>query len=377
MDQSQPKTGFSGSIDLIQLADLIQLNCLAGTELAIDVQSESKSGLIFVRSGQIPHAEAGDFVGEDALFEMLRWKGGRFETSPLPENTANTIKRGWEYLLIEAMRRREEQEGLSAGSVAVEGVLSLDADYGFSGAIQHAPLADLIQLCCIAPMDRMLQVEAEEELGKIFIRSGQVRHAQVAELEGQDAIFKILGWPSGRFVVSAHREGGVDSITVPWDALLFESMRRQDEAAHPGEGDEGEPEGSLFQKVQSMKIVEKLRLAMQGDKEARALLIREPSKIIQMAIISNPRITEGEVAVIAHSKQVDEEVLRRIAASREWTKLYPIRMALTTNPKTPLPISIKLVQTLLPQDLKLISKSKAVPTAIAQAARKLVTTQQR
>ncbi len=107
---------------------------------------------------------------------------------------------------------------------------------------------------------------------------------------------------------------------------------------------------------------------MKGDKEARAVLIRDPSKIIQHAIISNPRISEGEVTMLAASRSIDEEVLRKIAGNREWMKLYQVRLALATNPKTPVPIATRLVPTLMQKDLKPLAKSKTVPSAVAQAA---------
>ncbi len=369
--------GFSGSIDLIQLADLIQLTCLAGMALSLDVESAAERGCIQVLSGRVSHAEAGHMSGEDALFAMLRWRGGRFEMQPLVENAPSSIKRGWEFLLLEAMRLREQELGVGGANIGkLEGALSLDPSYGFSGVIRNLQLSDLIQLACIAPMDRLIEVSSEEKTGRLYIQSGQVRHALVGDLQGEDALFEILQWPSGSFVVNAYKGEEEATISTPWDALLFEAMRRRDEAGGAKDEDEEEVEESLYQKVQKMKVVEKMRLAMRGDKEARGLLMREPSKLVQYAIINNPRITDGEVAVLAHSKQVDEEVLRKIAANREWMKLYPIRMALTTNPKTPLPIAMKLVSTLMFQDLRMIAKSKAVSASIAQAARKLVTAKQ-
>ncbi len=56
-------------------------------------------------------------------------------------------------------------------------------------------------------------------------------------------------------------------------------------------------------------------------------------------MIGNPRITEGEIALIACSRTVDEEILRRIAEQREWTKYYPVRLALAVIP-TPLAIAV-------------------------------------
>jgi len=118
-------------------------------------------------------------------------------------------------------------------------------------------------------------------------------------------------------------------------------------------------------------MAEKIRLAMTADKETRTILMRDSNRMIQVAVISNPKITDSEVAAIAHSRQVDDEVLRRIAADKEWIRLYPIRLALASNPKTPVAIARKLVPTLNRQDLKNISSNKSISTVVANEARKL------
>jgi hypothetical protein len=161
----------------------------------------------------------------------------------------------------------------------------------------------------------------------------------------------------------------VTTIEKPTEFLLTEVMRAQDERLGVDDGEEGGAE-SFLKTLQKMKMIEKMRLATTGDREVRNYLIRDPSRLVQLAVISNPRISDTEVVAIANSKSVEEEVLRRIANSREWMKIYQVRSALTKNPKTPLPIALKMVQTLMAQDLKLIARSKTVPIAIAQAAQR-------
>lgn len=138
------------------------------------------------------------------------------------------------------------------------------------------------------------------------------------------------------------------------------------------QGESKEQEETLFQKVQKMTTSEKIRFALRGDKEVRNLLLRDGERTVQLAVVNNPRITDGEIVTIANSKNIHEEVLRKIGTSRDCLKLYPVRAALVQNPKTPLPISLKLLPTLMLKDLRTIAKSKAVPNAIAQAAVRLV-----
>jgi hypothetical protein len=124
--------------------------------------------------------------------------------------------------------------------------------------------------------------------------------------------------------------------------------------------------------VKRMTLTEKMRFAAKCSKEGRTLLIHDPNRGVQLAIVSNPRITEDEVAVIAWSKGTDEEALRQIANNGQWVKHYPVRLGLAWNPKTPLTISAKLLNTLMPDDLSKIAKSKDIPIAVAHAARRLI-----
>jgi hypothetical protein len=107
---------------------------------------------------------------------------------------------------------------------------------------------------------------------------------------------------------------------------------------------------------------------MSGDKEARSILIKDSNKQIQEAVLDSPRITEQEIVAIANSRNVGEELLRKIATNRDWMKNYQVRLALTNNPKTPLTIGLRLIGTLMISDLKRLSKSKGVSSVLTAAA---------
>ena len=76
----------------------------------------------------------------------------------------------------------------------------------------------------------------------------------------------------------------------------------------------------------------------------------------------------GEVLMIAGNRQINEEVLKHIAISRDWLKNYQIRVALANNPKTPLPEALKQVQFLKERELAQLAKSKSVPRALVVVA---------
>jgi len=129
---------------------------------------------------------------------------------------------------------------------------------------------------------------------------------------------------------------------------------------------------SLYQRVARMRVVERMQLALKGGREERMLLIRDPNKMVQRAVLQSPRISEQEVESYSAMTTVSEEVLRRIATNRQYIKSYTITRCLVFNPKTPLDISLPMMNRLLPNDLKTLSASKNVPETLRTSAQKLL-----
>ena len=110
-----------------------------------------------------------------------------------------------------------------------------------------------------------------------------------------------------------------------------------------------------------------------GDKEARNILVKDSNRQVQEAVLDSPRITEPEIVAIANSRNVGDEILRKIAINREWMKNYQVRLGLVNNPKTPLTIGLKILGTLMISDLKRLSKSKSVSSVLTSAAARALT----
>ncbi|HEY4175392.1 MAG TPA: hypothetical protein VGM90_01105 [Kofleriaceae bacterium] len=122
----------------------------------------------------------------------------------------------------------------------------------------------------------------------------------------------------------------------------------------------------------SLSIPAKIRMATLGNGQARAAAIRDPVKLVALAGIKSPGVTDIEAARYAGNASLAEEVIRYISTKREWTKLYGVKVSLCRNPKTPLPESMKIIPFLREKDLTNLSKSKGVPSALVAQARKLI-----
>lgn len=134
-----------------------------------------------------------------------------------------------------------------------------------------------------------------------------------------------------------------------------------------------EKETTALERIAAMSPAQRLSLAMRGTREERAILIRDPNKIVAVAVLSSPKITDSEVENIAKMANVSEDVLRIIGHTRAWMKNYPVVSALTKNPKTPVAIALNLLPRLLEKDVKGLATDRNIPDVIRLAAKKRLT----
>jgi hypothetical protein len=131
---------------------------------------------------------------------------------------------------------------------------------------------------------------------------------------------------------------------------------------------------SLIRRVMMMTVKDRVKLGMKGDREARAILIRDSNKVVAQAVIRNPRIMDQEVENIAAMRTVSDEVLRVIAMNRAWARSYPITLNLARNPRTPIPTAINILPRIHTRDLQSISQNRNVSEAVRRQAYRLVAT---
>jgi len=146
------------------------------------------------------------------------------------------------------------------------------------------------------------------------------------------------------------------------------------EVAEKTETEAKELEDNLYQKVLTMKPVEKIKLALKGNKSARSLLIKDPNKQISLSVLKNPRITEEEIETLVKNKATPEHLIREITRNRNFMKDYNILRSILMHPKTPLEISMKYVNNLYIRDIEILSKSREIPAALKNQATRLYLT---
>lgn len=124
------------------------------------------------------------------------------------------------------------------------------------------------------------------------------------------------------------------------------------------------------QRLSMLNVAERLKVAVQGTREERSILVRDPNRLVSSAVLSSPKLTESEVEAIARMTNVSEDVLRVVGTSRVWTKSYSVVASLTRNAKTPIGVALTLLNRLTERDLKMLSSDRNIPEPVRLAARK-------
>ena len=160
---------------------------------------------------------------------------------------------------------------------------------------------------------------------------------------------------------------------VSLEAAGLNAQRMIEEAEAAGET-VSEERLTTMQFIARLNVKQRVQLALKGNREARNILKRDSNKAVIVGVLNNPRITESEVEAISNMKSVAEEALRLIGTSRVWTRSYPIIHNLVRNPRTPVAVTLPLLNRIFPKDLKALTSNRNVPEVVRKTAQRLIST---
>jgi hypothetical protein len=192
-------------------------------------------------------------------------------------------------------------------------------------------------------------------LGESFLREKKEKGEELTEKESEE-------------LLAEDRESSVEDES--FREMLKEASDAVDEyASSSALEDKKKP---IWRAIAEMSVAQKVRMALTGNASARKLLIRDPKRMVNAAVLKNPRLTDQEVMYFANQKSLSDEVIRVIAKNREWTRRYGLKLALIKNPKTPTQLSMWFIKSVFPKDLQAIAKDKDVPGFIQKTALRML-----
>lgn len=233
----------------------------------------------------------------------------------------------------------------------------LEAARGLLAPRAHEQLAILVLL--LEDPDPEIRVTADETLSQIPVE------ALTTFLGRSDVPVDLREFFGDRGIFPAE----IPQIEIDVDGPLLDT---NEPVADEEEEEEGEDRETALQRLQKMSFTDRLKSAVKGSREMRAILIHDSNKMICAAVLSSPKVSAPEAEGFARMANVSEDVLRIIASNRAWMKSYGTLLALVKNPKTPLGLSMTLMARLADRDLNKLSVDRNVPEPLRIAARKKV-----
>lgn len=125
-----------GNLTDISIADLIQLNCQSGVRARLTARRGGDELTVYFDGGEIAHAQVRDVRGEEAVYELLAWPEGTFEVEQGVAPPERTIRVPWSALVMEGLRRLDEQRQAEAAPPAdrlAEALRTMAAASSFQG----------------------------------------------------------------------------------------------------------------------------------------------------------------------------------------------------------------------------------------------------
>jgi hypothetical protein len=138
----EPAVGFHAQLDGASLWDLVQMECLARSRLAVEVTGEGGTGYLYFDAGRVVHATTARLRGVPAALEILEWTSGTFRASSRSWPTgAATIDMTHEGLLLHAAQRRDERA--ASNLVAFPGRAAEALEEEVADAIEDVELEEI------------------------------------------------------------------------------------------------------------------------------------------------------------------------------------------------------------------------------------------
>lgn len=98
-----------GNLQDLDLISLLQMTCEEGGDAQISLQRGVNHATLYIQQGQIVHAEGDGDAGADVVYKVLGWRNGTFALARNTDAPTPTIESDWNNLLLEGLRRLDEQ----------------------------------------------------------------------------------------------------------------------------------------------------------------------------------------------------------------------------------------------------------------------------
>jgi CheY-like chemotaxis protein len=99
------------------------------------------------------------------------------------------------------------------------------------GRLEEMSVPELMQSLEMGQKSCRLSMRRQDETCEMYFTAGQCKHAQLGEIEGDAAVYHVVGWSDGDFEIDFAANSDRETTTHSTTGLLMEAMRLMDEAS--------------------------------------------------------------------------------------------------------------------------------------------------
>lgn len=139
----------------------------------------------------------------------------------------------------------------------------------------------------------------------------------------------------------------------------------------PASGERDSRTGLSESQIRALPVPVKIKLTRGASRTLRGILIKDTNQSVALSVVNNAAMSEDEIAGVAGSRSVIDEVLTLISRRREWLGKYKVCLALVKNPRIAVGVAIRLLPKLGVRDLRAISRDRNISDAVRTSAGRL------
>lgn len=171
------------------------------------------------------------------------------------------------------------------------------------GSLKDMDVATLIQHNCQDRKTAQLDVTQNGTTATLFFQDGNVAHATLDELEGEEVIYRIINWAEGDFSLEIGIETPKVSIERSWSGLLLEAAKRMDEANLPEDDlftePPPEPEAVSESKKKSDILADTITELLKDSADIEGAAVVGTDGLIYAAKVSQSDLDENMVGAVS------------------------------------------------------------------------------
>jgi len=131
-------------------------------------------------------------------------------------------------------------------------------------------------------------------------------------------------------------------------------------------------EASLQDQLRDLRLGERVALARVATPPLMQRLLVEGEPRVLQALLNNPRLREEDLLVALRKTDVPLALVDAVVVSSRWSERYFVRLELALQPKTPLPIAMLQLSSLVKRDLRRVTETTGLRPLVLVAAERLL-----